>query len=105
MKEIVEIYNSEIKEIGYTNQDMQDYVFISNHKYMNHIWNRELHILKNLQKLQSIVLVYLHRRKSGSEEYHQSNTYDKNEANWSIEENASETIEQNTREKKEMTID
>ena len=40
---------------------------------------------------------------NGSEEYCQSNTYDKNEANISIEENASKTIEQNVNKKIEQT--
>ena len=50
MKEIMDVYSSEIKEIRSTNQDMRNIliVVIRNQKDVQLIRNRELHMLKML---------------------------------------------------------
>ena len=85
---------------------MQNYIDFSirNQKDMQRIQNIALHILKTFPTLPFIVLVYFHRRNNGSEKYLQADPYNKNEANKSIEENASETIEQSASKKKWLQI-
>ena len=98
MKEIVDIYSSEIKWIRSTNQDMKNYID-SFRKYSERRAaypeqsNAHFEIGVNITVNSDSVIAQ--KKQNRSEKYRQPNPCNKNETNKIIEENANEKIEQN----------
>ena len=90
MKDIVEIYNSKINYIRSTNQDMQNYIDICLRELERRADYPE-HSTAHFENVANITVnsaSVIHQEKNGSK----ANPYEKNEANKSIDENASHKI-------------
>ena len=95
MKQIVEIFNSDIKEIRFTNQDMRNYID-SCRRYPE---RRAAYPGQSTAHFENVANItddgdsVITQEKEWQCENHQANTYNKNEANKSIEKIARKTIE------------